>query len=542
MPLDAPDIQMRLAAIPETYPRAVAMLERAGADPEDCGDVHRPSVVAAVAVAGLAAVACGAPAYQAAPLPTVSTAVPPWPLVPPAPVATDPAPLETAPVARVASATPAPPATPAPAVAGLLTFRGNATRSYYGEGPVPAAPAVAWRYPQRPMCSSSVERGVPSTWCGTGWTGQPAVVERPDGTWVVFGAYDGAVHFLDAATGRRRLPDFPTGDLVKGSVTIDPDGFPLVYVGSRDGQFRIVAFDGDRPRELWSLPAWAVEPVLWNDDWDGSALVVGGYLFEGGENSQWHVVELNRSYGPDGLVAVDPVLAFHAPGWDDDLLAALGDTQVSIEGSLAMHDGVVYFANSGGLVQGWDVSGLGQGRPPTRVFRYWVGDDVDATVVIDDEGMLYVAAEWERHTARAREVGQVLKLDPGRADPLVWSLPDRGSDVAGVWATPALWQDLVIVATHEGRLLGINRATGRVRWTRQVAGPAWQSPVVVDGVLVQGGCDGILRGYDVADTTLVPPELWAVPVGGCIESTPAVWRGRIFVGTRAGYVVALGEG
>ena len=30
---------------------------------------------------------------------------------------------------------------------GLTTFRGNASRSYYGEGPVPSAPAVRWVYP-----------------------------------------------------------------------------------------------------------------------------------------------------------------------------------------------------------------------------------------------------------------------------------------------------------------------------------------------------------------------------------------------------------
>ena len=34
-----------------------------------------------------------------------------------------------------------------------------------------------------------------------------------------------------------------TGDIVKGSPTIDPDGFPLVYFGSRDNHLRVVALD-----------------------------------------------------------------------------------------------------------------------------------------------------------------------------------------------------------------------------------------------------------------------------------------------------------
>jgi hypothetical protein len=43
----------------------------------------------------------------------------------------------------------------------------------------------------------------------------------------------------------------------------------------------------------------------------------------------------------------------------------------------------------------------------------------------------------------------------------------------------------------------------------------------------------------VRDTRAQPKELWSVELGGCIESTPAVWKGRIFVGTRAGGIYAI---
>jgi hypothetical protein len=65
-----------------------------------------------------------------------------------------------------------------------------------------------------------------------GWTGQPAVWVRPDGvTELAVGTYDRKVHFLDAKTGQPTRTPFPTGDIIKGSVTIDPDGFPLLYTG-----------------------------------------------------------------------------------------------------------------------------------------------------------------------------------------------------------------------------------------------------------------------------------------------------------------------
>ncbi|HVF08794.1 MAG TPA: hypothetical protein VNC60_09475, partial [Actinomycetota bacterium] len=65
--------------------------------------------------------------------------------------------------------------TPAPAnrsFEGLTTFRGNAARSYYGEGPVPLDPEIRWRHPERTkLCSDSIVALDVSEWCGTGWTG-----------------------------------------------------------------------------------------------------------------------------------------------------------------------------------------------------------------------------------------------------------------------------------------------------------------------------------------------------------------------------------
>ena len=101
------------------------------------------------------------------------------------------------------------------------------------------------------MCAESSVGSETKTWCGTGWTGQPSVFERDGRTWVVFGAYDRGIHFVDGDTGEDILPPFPTGDIIKGSVTVDPDGFPLVYSGSRDNELHVIAIDRPEPTELW---------------------------------------------------------------------------------------------------------------------------------------------------------------------------------------------------------------------------------------------------------------------------------------------------
>ena len=191
---------------------------------------------------------------------------------------------------------------------------------------------------------------------------------------------------------------------------------------------------------------------------------------------------------------VDPQLVFNTPGWDQELLDDIGDRQVSIENSVAVHDGVAYFTNSGGLVQGWDITASTTGEP-TQVFRFWTGDDTDASIVIDDEGFLYVACEYERGNARAEEVGQLLKLDPrqpGRTRSCGrW--PNRDSDPGGFWATPALHDGVVIVPDNAGFVRGWDMATGAELWEFRLPGPTWQSPVVVDDVLIQGDCNGVLH-------------------------------------------------
>jgi outer membrane protein assembly factor BamB len=443
---------------------------------------------------------------------------------------------------------PAPGPEPIGEVPGITTFRGNATRTYLGEGPVPLDPVIGWRMPSQRMCSDSFVGIERSRWCGTGWTGQPNVLVGEDGSIEVReGAYDGMYHFLDGETGLPVRSPLATRDLAKGTATSDPDGFPLYYAGSRDGRLRIVALDRRDPLVLWSIQgATSVDRPLRNDDWDGAPLVVDDVLFEGGENGWLYVVRLNRDYDRLGHVTVDPQIVATVPGFDDELLRLLGDEEVSIENSVALHEGVLYFANSGGLVQGWDVSDvLAGGSHVERVFRFWTGDDTDATVVIDGAGALYVASEYQRGNERSLEVGQLMKLDPARLeDPLVWSLEAREigfEGAGGSWSTPAIHGDLVIFTTAAGRVLAVERETGEVRWERQVGAPSIGSPVVVGGVLIQGDCRGDLWAWDVSDPDADPVLLWKLHFNDCIESTPAVWHGWIYLGTRQGYLYGVTE-
>jgi outer membrane protein assembly factor BamB len=443
-------------------------------------------------------------------------------------------------------------------VTGLLTFRGNPTNSWYGTGPVPTTPEILWRYPDSPMCSQSTDLGNTATWCGNGWTGQPVVWERSDGiTELMFGGYDRKFHFVDAATGENLMDPIVTGDLVKGSPTLDPDGYPLVYFGSRDNYLRIVALDGDQAEVLWKFQADLSVEGRWNDDWDGAPRIVNDILFEGGENSIFYAWKLNRSYGPDGKVTVDPVLLFKMASWNDQLLAELAPSQwigprwesTSIEDSVVVLEGRVYFGNSGGRVLGLDITNIEQGVAPV-VLDFWVGDDIDASIVADTQGMLYVASEVKRHLPIASQVGQLIKLDPSHPDdPFVWGAfsetdyPYEG----GFFSTPALGDGVIYAASNKGYLTVFDQETGEELWhdsigSTQNTGPVHMaSPVVVGGKLLLPLANGYLRCYDLTDPRN-PVLDWEFKVGDAtLEATPAVWNGTIYLASRDGYLYAIGE-
>ncbi len=427
-------------------------------------------------------------------------------------------------------------------ISGLLMFRGNPTRTWYGTGPLPDTFSILWKYPKEPMCSTSVAWDKEGMWCGSGWTGQPVVWDRPDGiTEVIFGAFDKNVHFLNATTGQETRPSFHTGDIIKGSVTMDPDGFPLLYFGSRDNKLRIVALDQAVPTELWALDADTL-PSVWNDDWDGNPVVINDIMFEGGENGWFYAIKLNRQYDAAGKVTIAPKIIFQMPTYDASWIAKV-DRELSIENSVAFYKDRAYFANSGGRVIGLDISNIENGIAPV-VFDFWTGDDTDATIVVDDEGMLYVASEIQRFTERSKELGQLMKLNPYSTDPYIWGVAAEVSSIdnlGGIWATPALYKNVVYVTTHKGDLLAVNKKSGEVTFRRKVGYHSWSSPLIIDDELLVGTCAGKLEKYSLANPA--QPVLltsFPIPSTGCIESTPAVWKGQVFFGNRDGYFYSLG--
>jgi outer membrane protein assembly factor BamB len=400
----------------------------------------------------------------------------------------------------------------------LLTFRGNRARTFYGIGGVPSNPHVAWRSSVGPSCGSETEP------CTSGWTAQPVVFDWRGSTVVVIGGADGAVHFIDGADGSPVMQPFSVGAPVSGTATVDPEGFPIVYVGSDDGILHALAFDGTSVEEVWRF-----DRASGSGPWVSSPLVVAGLLVTTTPDGHLVVVRLDRKAGPEGEATLDVEII---------LDEQIGGGNAPGPGSVALVGRTAYLSSGDGRVQGWDLGPVAERTgPPLRTFVLETGGPSEATISIDSDRNLYGASG---NTVSPPTVGPFWSLAPeGESEQLIrWTVNPGGSDASTVAASPVVAEGVIVVATPSGGIVGLHPSSGSRRWTIDLAGPIRSSPIFVDGVLIQGDCAGQLHAFTVNGSRQPVPS-WRADVGGCVTSTPAVWRGSVYVRSSDGDLVAL---
>jgi outer membrane protein assembly factor BamB len=145
--------------------------------------------------------------------------------------------------------------------------------------------------------------------------------------------------------------------------------------------------------------------------------------------------------------------------------------------------------------------------------------------------------------SRSMELGQLMKLDPyADGDPFIWGvdLVEGATGDSGTWATPALHSGYLYTNIHNGALVVIDAETGEIVWRDSSVGwHSWSSPSVVDNTLVVATCLGEIRGYSLDDPA-APQRQWTLSPGEtCLEATPAIWNGTIYLGSRDGYLRAF---
>lgn len=161
----------------------------------------------------------------------------------------------------------------------------------------------------------------------------------------------------------------------------------------------------------------------------------------------------------------------------------------------------------------------------------WTHGGLEGTPIAED-GFLYVTDGW----------GSVYKIDAHNGEgKLVWKMdPKTDHDWAGAVACcgvdnrgVALWNNMVISHTLDGRLIATNKDTGEVAWQRQVANPdkaevVTGAPLIVKNLAITGvaGAEYGIRGWIAATDLNTHKEVWrtyTIPAKG--EAGSDTWGG-----------------
>lgn len=331
---------------------------------------------------------------------------------------------------------------------GVLTFRGSHSRSAPGYGTAEFStyrPVKLWEKTTRT-----------SSWGGgAGWTGQPAIVRwapdvlaamnvkakfrtKPNFTEVIYASLDGNVYFLDLETGEETRSPIRVGNPIKGSVSVDARGYPLLYVGEGIPEKGTIGF------HLYSLTNQKELLYVTGKDsfakrgwgaFDGSALFNRSEdtLVVGGENGMFYSVKLNTDFDPAAkTIAIRPVISKYR-------YSIAGNVYQGIENSVAVYGRLAFFADNGGSMQAVDM----EAHKP--LWSLPSSDDTDATIVYETENgvpYLYTGTEVDKQGDKGMSV--VRKVN-GLTGEVVWQqkypcYSQRGDHPVngGMLATPVL--------------------------------------------------------------------------------------------------------
>lgn len=426
-------------------------------------------------------------------------------------------------------------------VPGILRFGGNETATHWSDGPLIGEPAEMDVMPTSPMCGIAPIGSDQPSGCGLVHGAQPLVFEHSGRKLAVLGALDRNVHVFDVESGEDALAPFAFGGTVSGSLAVDPEGFPLVYAGGDNGQLKVLATDrAGVMTELWSFDLTTRTDGVWASTWTAAPLVVGDLLVAGANNGRLYIFQLHRTRDAGGLTNVAPELLVDEPMWDEQQLEALGDRRVPIEYGPSLSGTTLWAGNGGGLVTAWDVSTVGSTRTISRTFRAQLGDRISSPVVLDDAGFAYVTTSNTRDRPATTGFGNLVKLDPRNpAQPVVWEYFDPIEQRDGIWTTPVVTADSVIGSTLQGRLFAVDRQTGAERWSKSLSGPIKATPVPAGPELVVATCGGSVMGFRISDAG--PDLRWRASVDSCVEATPSVVNGRVYVAGGDGLLHVIGD-
>ncbi len=476
------------------------------------------------------------------------------------------------------------------------SFLGDGNRRTYGQGPAPKSLNLIWKVK---LGSGKTRRKLddkPVSWAGNGWTGQCTVVNEAGRDYLLVGAYDHNLRRIDALTGNVIWTSL-FDDVIKGTNTVFANPHPtgdedriIVAAGSRRGSdykvgdpriapFRAVSFATGR--ELWRFPI--PKTPQYSQDVDSSSLLVDDTLYVPVESG--YVYGLDPSRTQPWLDWVSPVQRYRSPElWTAADVAThkdIGGANIAIEASVSRIGSTLYQPSGAGHIYGLRLPDL------RVVWDYRTGSDIDGTAAVTRDNKLVCTIEKQYIAGH----GGAMMLDPSRPpeQATMWYFPTPDHGI-GEWAGGSVGSAAINDETNkdgsrpalaaftsvDGNLYVVSQDTmapkkvprfdGTGAYPTPVEvfhgsiGGSISTPAFVGDTIVAAGYGNAVELFRVVYTPAAQGgsgvELpardgsrWKVAVkrvakfkaGAGFEATPLVWKGRVYIGCRDGWLYCLGD-
>lgn len=459
-----------------------------------------------------------------------------------------------------------------PQAEGVLTFRGSCFRQdpYYGTATVEMGRLTQlWQHDTYSI--SKGEGGSYSgAWTGSGWTGQALLVKwdketkaimnmfdfakAKDGLIeVIYPTMDGNIYFYDLETGEPTRNKLVFGVPFKGSGSVDPRGWPILYVGQGDHYntegkaskaYVISLIDGSVLATVGAKPdGFAIRS--WHA-YDSAAIIDAGTdtLFYPGENGILYRVKLNTRYDKEaGALTMSPdkpvKLRYQS------IRTKNGKFVMGYEASAVAWRNYLYLCDNAGFMQCIDVNTM------KAVWVQDTWDDTNATPCLEEDpengtAYLYVGNTLEnKMDSSGRGPVAFFKIDACTGE-VIWQKEYTVSSdkhVTGGFQGSAVLgkgelEDLVITtyssigSGYEGYVVAYDTKTGDEAWRYKVAGYTWCSPLAMydangKAYIIVCNCTGDICVLDAHGALLDK-----INVESNIEASPVAFDNYIVIGTR----------
>ena len=446
---------------------------------------------------------------------------------------------------------------------GVTTFRGNNYRDTGSYGYLPDnASQLHLKY--------QFKIGGLDEWTGVGWTGQPAIVRWDDVTRghmniyeakkqkaglveVIYATLEGKIYFFDLEDGEPTRDPIRVPGPIKGSVTVDPRGYPLLYVGqgieevhgttvkigmrifSLIDQSELLFING---RDQFATRHWYASDCAPIIDTSSDTCIWAG------ENGLLYTIALNSVYDKSaGTMSISPVIDRY---WYESSVT----TRPGMENSVAVYNHYAYFTDNSGLLTCLDLNTM------SPVWTFYTGDDSDCSIVVEqnNEGVfLYTGTELDLSAKNGSGQIHMRCLNALTGDELwIKTVGCNDSEHGGCFATPCLGKgavsDLVFftVAKTTGEeyrniTYALNKRTGNVVWAVDDGGYCWSSPTLSfdqqgNAYLFQCNSNSMLKMYNA----VTGDKITEIEVDGSnIEGSPAIFNNMLVIGTRGEHICGV---